>query len=121
MEFVKPLEKVEVTEGQPATFTCQLAKIPKNSPVTWLKDGKPILADGKDVVMKAEDTVLSLHIPATVLDDEAEYSVVVGKVKSAAELLVDGKVTVNSLICLQLKYNSLTLSVICLQRYQLRS
>ena len=59
-------------------------------PVTWLKDGKPLSAS--EVEMKADGPVLSLHIPSTVLDDEAEYAVMVGKTQSKAELLVDGKI-----------------------------
>lgn len=77
-------------EGNPATFTCELGGVSSDMPVTWLKDGKTIPADSKDVEVKTVGNVLSLHIPATVLDDEAEYAVVVGKSRSKAELLVDG-------------------------------
>lgn len=90
VEFLVPLQKLYVIEGSPATFTCEVAKITGDMPVVWLKDGKPLPADSKDLEMKATGNVLSLHFPSTVLEDEAEYSIVIGKSKSRAELLVDG-------------------------------
>lgn len=91
VEFVTPLKKVTVTEGQSATLTCQVANVTEDTPVTWLKDGEAIPADSTSVELKSEGPVYSLHLPATVLDDEAEYTIVVGKTQSKAELLVDGK------------------------------
>jgi len=87
---VKQLEKQAVIEGEPATFTCEVAKVTSDMPITWLRDGKPLPADSGCQVSTV-DKVLTLHIPKTVLDDEAEYTVVVGKTKSTAELLVDGE------------------------------
>lgn len=95
VEFAKPLQKVTVTEGQPATLSCELAKVSVDLPITWLKEGKEIPVDNKHAVMRTEGKVLSLHIDSTVLDDEAEYAIVVGKTKSKAELLVDGKNSVS--------------------------
>ena len=90
IEFVKPLQKIIVLEGQPATFSCEVANVSSDMPVTWCKDGKTLSADSKHTIMKTEGKVLSLHIPCTTIDDEAEYSIVIGKSKCKAELLVDG-------------------------------
>lgn len=96
VEFVKPLQKIIVLESQPAIFTCEVANVGSDMPVTWYKDGKVLPADNKNIVMEATGNVLSLHILSTTLDDEAEYSVVVGKTKSKAELLVDGEINLLS-------------------------
>ena len=93
VEFTVPLQKLSVIEGTPATFTCEVSNVKRDMPVTWLKDGKPLPTDDKNIEMQVVDKVFSLHIPSTVVEDEAEYTIVIGKSKSKAELLVDGELS----------------------------
>lgn len=88
---MKPLQKVSVMEGDSAVLVCEVANVSGDMPITWLKDGKPLTAKPSEIEMMAEGPVLSLRLPATVLDDEAEYTIIVGKTQSKAELLVDGQ------------------------------
>ncbi len=43
MTFTVPLKEQTVTEGESVTLVCEVSK--DNTPVQWLKDGKPITPD----------------------------------------------------------------------------
>ena len=56
----------------------------------WLRDGEQItVADGYDIVV--DGTKHKLVIRRASLDDEAEYTVMVGNNESSTLLLVEGK------------------------------
>lgn len=66
---------------------CKLSR--PDAKVTWYKDGKELIPDdGHEIIV--DKSWRRLKIPACVLDDEAEYSVVVGDETSRAMLWVEG-------------------------------
>ena len=67
---------------------CKLSR--PDADVTWYKDGKEITS-GDNVEIVVDGKWRRLRIPTCALDDEAEYSVVVGNESSRAMLWVEGK------------------------------
>ena len=66
---------------------CKLSR--PDAKVTWYKDGKEIIPDDNHEIT-VDGNWQRLKIASCVLDDEAEYSVVVGKESSRAMLWVEG-------------------------------
>ena len=85
--FTKELQPQECIESETVQFLCE---INKDIPVTWSKDGKP-LTDSDQYRLVSAGNVHKLVIAKATLDDEADYTVTAGSVKSTASLLVDGE------------------------------
>lgn len=88
MEILKPLHDVTATEGQPITLECEVSK--PNVPARWLKDGK-VLEPSERYHLVVDGTIHKLEIPASELDDEADYTIEVRDKSSKAMVLVEGK------------------------------
>jgi hypothetical protein len=88
VHIIVPLKDTEVTEGETVTLTCEV-NIP-DLPARWFKDKVEIFPTD-DRQMSVEGTVHKLTIPKSVLEDEAEYLVVIGGRQSKALLLVEGE------------------------------
>jgi titin len=88
LEFLKPLQDQDVMETQTATLTTEVNLAGKTA--QWLKNGKAIKAS-EHYEMISEGTTHTLLIKDAVLDDEAEYTVVIGDAKSTATVFVEGE------------------------------
>ena len=69
---------------------CKLSR--PDADVTWYKDGKEITPDD-NVEIVVDGKWRRLRIKTCALDDEAEYSVIVGNESSRAMLWVEGRFT----------------------------
>lgn len=87
MRFAKKLQPQECVEGDTVEFLCEVTK---DTPVMWYKDGNA-LKDGEPYQLVSTGLVHKLVIASATLDDEDDYTVVAGPVKSTASLLVDGR------------------------------
>ncbi|CAH1789791.1 unnamed protein product [Owenia fusiformis] len=91
-EFIKPIEDIEIIEGQTAKFRCKLKGYPIPR-VLWYKDGKRIQDSLEQRIEKLGNRGHSLTMGYATIDDDAEYTVVatntVGQVKMSAQLLVE--------------------------------
>lgn len=95
VQFAKALQPQECIEHETVEFLCEVTK---ESPVTWYKDGQPIVPS-EAYQISSVGTVHKLVIAKATLDDEADYTVQAGPAKSTAALLVDGKSCVNYSDC----------------------
>ena len=88
LDFVRKLADVEVGElPGVAVLECELNK--PDIPVKWFRDNKP-LAPGKKYKMMDEGTVHKLEITDVDGEDEGNYYVVAGGLKSDANVFVEG-------------------------------
>ena len=89
LEFVTPLrDRLECTEGDKVMLVCELNK--PNKPAMWLRDGEQITAaDGYEIIV--DGNVHKLVIRRASLDDEAEYTVMVGNNESSTMVFVEGE------------------------------
>lgn len=86
IRFSKDLQPQECVEHETVEFVCEVTKA---MPVTWYKDGKPI-HDSDQYQLTSTGMVHRLTIADAKIEDEADYSVTAGHLKSTASLLVDG-------------------------------
>ena len=89
-EFSRPLKDVTVTEGESATFRCDVNKIPKDATITWYLNDK-LVSNDKRITTAIEGKRLVMTINDTTLDDEGRVKVQVGKSVSEAKLRIEGK------------------------------
>lgn len=90
LKIVKPLQEVVVMENQPSVLVCELNK--PDVQVQWTKNGLPVVPNDNLSVSNVGG-IHTLTIQATKLEDEAEYALSVGDLKTQADLLVEGKHT----------------------------
>ncbi|XP_010793050.1 titin-like, partial [Notothenia coriiceps] len=85
VEFVKPLQDVEVKEKESARFECEVSR--ESAKVRWFKDGSEIRKGKKyEIVSKGVSRILIVHKSA--FDDEAEYECDARTAKSCGMLTV---------------------------------
>ncbi|KAI4798301.1 hypothetical protein KUCAC02_022144 [Chaenocephalus aceratus] len=85
VEFVKPLQDVEVKEKETARFECEVSR--ESAKVRWFKDGSEIRKGKKyEIVSKGVSRILIVHKAA--FDDEAEYECDARTAKSCGMLTV---------------------------------
>lgn len=87
--WVVPLrDRYDVAEGDLISMICEVNK--PGVPAMWLKDGEQItVADGYEIVMDGCRHIL--RIPSCELEDDAEYTVMVGDLESITNLFVEGR------------------------------
>ncbi|XP_063323695.1 obscurin-like protein 1a [Pelmatolapia mariae] len=86
--MVKELEDVEVMEGEPATFQCELS-VAINKPPVWTLNGEN-LKPGPSVRLENHGTVHKLILKSTSVDMSGTVKFTMGKAKSSATLSVTG-------------------------------
>ncbi|CAI5638349.1 unnamed protein product [Oreochromis niloticus] len=84
--MVKELEDVEVMEGEPATFQCELS-VAINKPPVWTLNGEN-LKPGPSVRLENHGTVHKLILKSTSMDMSGTVKFTMGKAKSSATLSV---------------------------------
>lgn len=78
---------MECIEGDAVTLTCEVNK--PNKPAMWLRDGEQITAtEGYEIVV--DGNVHKLLIRQASLEDEAEYTCMVGSADTNTMLYVEG-------------------------------
>ena len=89
LEFVRPLENIEVKE-LPATVKLECELTIAFSQVEWMKNGRPLKLTNRHQVM-AEGKVHRLIIKDICAEDDAQYSVVAKNKSSTADLTIEGE------------------------------
>ena len=85
VDVTKALEDISIKSfGHPVSFECQLSRDMHD--YTWLKNGKPLLAD-RHYKMSADCGTYKLTIPHTNPEDAAEYTFTCRGKKTSAKLL----------------------------------
>ena len=99
VEFVKPLEDVEIKEKDVVEIDVEVST-DEVADVKWFKDGEVIdpIKDDKKYEVKKQGRKQSLKIINATVHDEGEYTVAVGEQESTCELTVVGKL--HEVICL---------------------
>lgn len=101
LEWVVSLrDRYDIAEGDCISMICEVNK--PNVPAMWLKDGEQItVADGYEIIMDGCRHIL--RIPSCELEDDAEYTVMVGDLESITSLFVEGMKTRKIIDILQRK------------------
>ncbi len=90
-EITKPLEEVEVLQGQPIILECHVSGA-SDAQVRWFHDNTPV-TDDERTSSSFDGTVCILTIQVSTLDDEGEYLCQIendqGVVSTFAEVLVE--------------------------------
>merc|ERR1712142_796150 len=87
-EFSRPLKDVTVTEGESATFRCDVNKIPKDATITWYLNDR-LVSNDRRITTTVEGKRLVMTVNDTTLDDEGRVKVQVGKSVSEAKLRIE--------------------------------
>ena len=82
------MEPQKVSEGESATFTCELSKPAKS--VVWKKNGKKIEND-ENFEITSSGAKYTLSLLKTSVDDSGEYTMSIGDKQNSAQLVVNGK------------------------------
>lgn len=85
LRFLEPIEDVETQERKSISFVCKVNR--PNVTVQWMKAGQEV-ALSKRVVYRVEGLKHTLTIKDSLMEDEGEYTAVVGDDKCAAELII---------------------------------
>lgn len=90
LKITKPLsERYNSVEGDTLTLVCEVNK--PGVVAMWLKDGEQItITDGYEITVDGCRHILT--IPDVTLDDEAEYTIMIGSEESTGLVLIEGKV-----------------------------
>jgi len=106
VEFVRSPVDVTVTEGEDASFECELRGSPatttRSSSVSWYKDDDLIPADDDDFRQSFDGRVAQLYIAGTYVDDAGVYTCTATSsdrqraASIAATLVVNGRLTLHA-------------------------
>ncbi|XP_041477176.1 myosin light chain kinase, smooth muscle-like isoform X3 [Lytechinus variegatus] len=95
--FIKPIQDIEVVEGESVTFECHVDAIPEPT-IIWTANKKEI-KESKYFQMSYKDAVATLLIAEAFAEDEGDYTCTatngVGTVSCTAELTVQDEENVN--------------------------
>ena len=86
--FTAKLKPRNVSEGDIASFTCELSKSVKS--VVWKKNGKKIEND-ENFEITSSGVKYTLSLLKTSVDDSGEYTMSIGDKQTSAKLVVNGK------------------------------
>jgi len=92
VEFVRSLENLTVTEGQPLKLSCTLSK--ENCQVIWLKDGQEIKIDDEEndrFVATNEGRVYRLEVKESKMIDAGMYTIKVEDKEQSCQVVITGK------------------------------
>lgn len=82
-------------EGDTLTLICEVNK--PGVIAMWLKDGEQItITDGYEITVDGCHHILT--IPHATLDDEAEYTVMIGNEESTGLVLIEGNIEIILLV-----------------------
>ena len=87
-EFTAVMKPQKVSEGDSASFTCELSKPVKS--VVWKRNGKKIEND-ENLEITSSGTKYTLSLLKTSVDDSGEYTMSIGEKQASAKLVVSGK------------------------------
>ena len=87
IEFLRPLQNVEVIVHQTAVFECEIQK--PDQPAQWFQAGGEII-DWDRFTPEVLGTVHRLTITDAEMEDEQKYSCVIKTKKTSAKLTVKG-------------------------------
>lgn len=87
LAFASQLQELESSEHDSITFQCEVTK--SNATAKWLKNEDEIESSDKYNI-HAQGKKHSLTIHDVTLDDEGEYTCVIGDTESIGYLFVDG-------------------------------
>lgn len=90
VEVVSAMEDQHVAEKQPAEFICQYSRPVK---AIWKRNGVPVQADGRRVIMEQDWTVARLYISCVEPQDGGIYSCEAEGTSVVAHLRVQGEHT----------------------------
>jgi hypothetical protein len=96
LKITKPLnDKYNCMEGDTLTLICEVNK--PGVIAMWLKDGEQItVTDGYEITVDGCRHILT--IPDATLDDEAEYTVMIGNEESTGLVLIEGNIEIILLV-----------------------
>lgn len=85
LRFLEPIEDNETQEKKTISFVCKVNR--PGATVRWLKAGQEVTLS-KRIVYRVDGLKHSLTIKDCIMEDEGEYTAVVGDDKCAAELII---------------------------------
>lgn len=91
MEFVRPLENLTVTEGQPLRLSCTLSK--DNCQVAWLKDDQEIKVDTEEdeenrFVASNDGRIYRLEVKESKMIDAGIYTIKVEDKQQSCQVII---------------------------------
>lgn len=93
VEFIRPLEDLTITEGQPLRLSCTLSK--DNCQVTWLKGDEEINVNPEDenIRYKAsqDGRVYRLEVKESKMEDTGMYTIKVEDKQLSCQVVITGK------------------------------
>uniref|UniRef100_A0A3Q0SQI1 Uncharacterized protein n=1 Tax=Amphilophus citrinellus TaxID=61819 RepID=A0A3Q0SQI1_AMPCI len=85
LRFSEPIEDIETQEKKTISFVCKVNR--PGATVRWMRAGQEVTLS-KRVVYRADGLKHSLTIKDCIMEDEGEYTALVGDDKCAAELII---------------------------------
>lgn len=85
LRFLEPIEDNETQEKKTVSFVCKVNR--PRATVRWLKAGQEVTLS-KRIVYRVDGLKHSLTVKDCIMEDEGEYTAVVGDDKCAAELII---------------------------------
>ena len=85
LKFLEPLEDIDTQEKKTIVFTCKVNR--PEVTVKWMKAGQEVTLS-KRILYRVDKDKHTLTIKDCILDDEGEYTAVVGDDKCTAELVI---------------------------------
>ncbi len=92
VEFIRPLESLTITEGQPLKLSCTLSK--ENCQVTWLKDDEEINVNDDEnnrFVATNEGRVYRLEVKESKMIDAGVFTIKVEDKQQSCQVVITGK------------------------------
>lgn len=87
LEFIRPVNEIELKENQTAMFECELNK--PGEQVRWYRNGELIEPDGKNIIAKSDGTVHQLILKKVDASDAAKYTCKTSGPSSSGSLYVE--------------------------------
>uniref|UniRef100_A0A3B3TJW5 Uncharacterized protein n=1 Tax=Poecilia latipinna TaxID=48699 RepID=A0A3B3TJW5_9TELE len=85
LKFLEPIEDIETQEKKTISFVCKVNR--SEVTVRWMKAGQEVTLS-KRIVYRADGLKHTLTIKDCAMEDEGEYTAMVGDDKCAAELII---------------------------------
>lgn len=85
LKFMEPIEDIETKEKKTISFVCKVNR--PEVTVKWMKAGQEVTLS-KRIVYRADGLKHTLTIKDCVMEDEGEYTAMIGDDKCAAELII---------------------------------
>lgn len=89
VDYVTPLQDVDVKEGETAVLTCEINKTDVTA--VWSKEGEDITPDDQKYTISVDNYTHSLTIADCDIEDDAEYTITINEHTSVGNVFVEGK------------------------------